>query len=168
MSLCLLTLLVFSLVSYGNKACDHAVCVHVYVCVRVRVKDRQKRKTPFRVLNNCWMHCYLAVRPTTQIQVSMIIKFLQVLWKQVATKTTETSTFSRLQGAAALWARALLGTRKSTQDRAVMNGPTTWETSIKTGSKTWNNPTKSAVSVLVPQCVRHSGDVPSPVFPGES
>lgn len=32
MSSRLLTLLVFSLVSYGNKACDHAVCVHVRVC----------------------------------------------------------------------------------------------------------------------------------------
>lgn len=42
MSSCLLTLLVFSLVSYGNKACDHAVCVHVYVCVCVRARERQK------------------------------------------------------------------------------------------------------------------------------
>lgn len=51
MSSYLLTLLVFSLVSYGNKACDHAVCMHVYVHVHVRVKDTQK--VTIRVFNNC-------------------------------------------------------------------------------------------------------------------
>lgn len=48
MSSCLLTLLVFSLVSYGNKARDHAVCVHVCVCVHGQ--DRQK--VTIRVANN--------------------------------------------------------------------------------------------------------------------
>lgn len=48
MSSCLLTLLVFSLVSYSNKTCDHAVCVHV--CVHVRGQDTQK--VTIRVVNN--------------------------------------------------------------------------------------------------------------------
>lgn len=48
MSSCLLTLLVFSLVSYSNKACDHALCVHV--CVHVHGQDTQK--VTIRVVNN--------------------------------------------------------------------------------------------------------------------
>lgn len=47
MSSCLLTLLVFSLVSYGNKVCDHAVCVDV--CVHVHGQDKVTK----RVVNNC-------------------------------------------------------------------------------------------------------------------
>lgn len=62
---------------------------------------------------------------------------------------------------------ALLGSGESTQERAAMNGPTAGKASIKIYSKARTNARKSAFSGLVLLYIRHSGNIPFPIFPGE-